>query len=79
MLPNSLLLLLPIPILNSLSFPNLVSLNLLKSKLFSLIKFINLPFHSDIEGTNFIISFTPLEYGKQKTGKLVIQTDEMLW
>jgi len=37
------------------------------------------PAKNDIEGTTFIISFTPLEYGKQKTGKLVIQTDEMLW
>jgi len=24
------------------------------------------------EGTNFIVSFTPTEYGKQKIGKLVI-------
>lgn len=29
------------------------------------------------EGTNFIISFTPTEYGKAKVGKLVIQTEEM--
>ena len=31
------------------------------------------------EGTNFIVSFTPTEYGKAKVGKLVIQTDEMQW
>jgi hypothetical protein len=31
------------------------------------------------EGTNFIISFTPTEYGKAKVGRLVIQTDEMQW
>lgn len=31
------------------------------------------------EGSNFIVSFTPTEYGKQKIGKLVIQTDEMQW
>ena len=31
------------------------------------------------DGTNFIVSFTPTEYGKAKVGKLVIQTDEMQW
>jgi hypothetical protein len=31
------------------------------------------------EGTNFIISFTPTEYGKTLTGKLVILTEEMQW
>lgn len=31
------------------------------------------------DGTNFIISFTPTEYGKAKVGRLVIQTDEMQW
>ena len=31
------------------------------------------------EGTNFIVSFTPTEYGKAKIGKLVIQTEEMQW
>lgn len=31
------------------------------------------------EGTNFIVSFTPTEYGKMKMGKLVIQTEEMQW
>lgn len=31
------------------------------------------------EGTNFIVSFTPLEYGKAKVGKMVIQTEEMQW
>jgi hypothetical protein len=35
------------------------------------------PFGKD--GTNFIVSFTPTEYGKNKTGKLIIQTDEMQW
>jgi len=29
------------------------------------------------EGTNFIVSFTPTEYGKTKVGRLVIQTEEM--
>ena len=31
------------------------------------------------DGTNFIVSFTPTEYGKQKLGRLVIQTEEMQW
>ena len=31
------------------------------------------------EGTNFIVSFTPTEYGKPKIGRLVIQTEEMQW
>jgi hypothetical protein len=31
------------------------------------------------EGTSFIVSFTPIEYGKMKVGKLVVQTDEMYW
>jgi hypothetical protein len=31
------------------------------------------------EGTNFIVSFTPTEYGKNKIGKLIIQTEEMQW
>ena len=31
------------------------------------------------EGTTIIVSFTPTEYGAPKTGKLLIQTDEMLW
>ena len=31
------------------------------------------------EGTNFIVSFTPTEYGKAKVGRLVIQTEEMQW
>ena len=31
------------------------------------------------EGTNFIISFTPVEYGKIRKGKLIIQTDDMYW
>ena len=31
------------------------------------------------EGTTFIISFTPVEYGKTLQGKLIIQTDELYW
>lgn len=31
------------------------------------------------EGTNFIVSFTPTEYGKAKIGRMVIQTEEMQW
>lgn len=31
------------------------------------------------EGTTFIISFTPIEYGKIRRGKLIIQTDDMYW
>lgn len=31
------------------------------------------------DGTVFIVSFTPTEYGKTQIGKLVIQTDEMQW
>jgi hypothetical protein len=31
------------------------------------------------DGTNFIVSFTPTEYGKAKIGKMVIQTEEMQW
>ena len=31
------------------------------------------------DGTTFIISFTPIEYGKARKGKLIIQTDEMYW
>lgn len=31
------------------------------------------------EGTVFIVSFTPTEYGKTQIGKLVIQTEEMQW
>ena len=27
----------------------------------------------------FSISYTPIEYGKEKEGKLLIYTDEMLW
>ncbi len=33
----------------------------------------------DSDTTNFIVTFAPLEYGKLKTGKLIIQSDEMLW
>ena len=31
------------------------------------------------EGTPFIISFTPKEYGKTIKGKLIIQTEDMYW
>ena len=31
------------------------------------------------DGTLFNISFTPVEYGKTKIGKQIIQTDEMYW
>lgn len=31
------------------------------------------------KGTNFFVSFTPVEYGKEKRGKLVIETADMYW
>jgi hypothetical protein len=31
------------------------------------------------DGTSFIISYTPVEYGKVKIGRLIIQTDEMYY
>lgn len=31
------------------------------------------------EGTTFIVSFTPVEYGKIRKGKLVIQTEDLYW
>lgn len=31
------------------------------------------------EGKNFIVSFTPVEYGKMKQGKLIIQTEDLYW
>ena len=31
------------------------------------------------KGTNFYISFTPVEYGKEKKGKLIIETSDMFW
>ena len=31
------------------------------------------------EGTNFIVSFTPTEYGKTQIGRLVISTEDMQW
>ncbi|EGR31281.1 hypothetical protein IMG5_114390, partial [Ichthyophthirius multifiliis] len=30
-------------------------------------------------GTHFLIKFSPLEYGKVRQGKLIIETDEMYW
>mmetsp|Transcript_18627 Transcript_18627/g.36432 ORF Transcript_18627/g.36432 Transcript_18627/m.36432 type:complete len:3020 (+) Transcript_18627:106-9165(+) len=32
-----------------------------------------------VEGTNFLVSFSPVEYGKPVMGLLVIQTDDMQW
>lgn len=31
------------------------------------------------DGTLFSISFSPVEYGKAKTGKLIIETEDMYW
>ena len=31
------------------------------------------------EGRKFIVSFTPIEYGKEKKGKLKIETEDMYW
>ena len=31
------------------------------------------------EGKTFVISFTPLDYGKTRRGKLIIETEELLW
>ena len=31
------------------------------------------------EGTTFVISFTPMEYGKIRKGKLIIETEELFW
>jgi len=31
------------------------------------------------KGTPFIVTFLPTEYGKQVSGKLIIQTDEVMW
>jgi len=31
------------------------------------------------EGRNFIISFTPIDYGKIRKGKLIIETEELFW
>ena len=35
------------------------------------------PFGS--KGTNFFVSYTPVEYGKEKKGKLIIETADMFW
>ena len=35
--------------------------------------------YGSAEGTTFIVSFTPQDYGKAATGKLFIQTEEMMW
>ena len=31
------------------------------------------------EGTQFVICYLPVEYGKKKTGKLIVETDEVEW
>jgi len=31
------------------------------------------------QGTQFVVSFTPKEYGKHLVGKLIVQTEEMQW
>jgi len=31
------------------------------------------------DGTTFSLSYTPIEYGKEKHGKLLIYTESMLW
>ena len=31
------------------------------------------------EGTKFIICYLPVEYGKVKIGKLIVETDEVMW
>lgn len=31
------------------------------------------------EGRTFVVSFTPVEYGKERQARLVIETDELLW
>ncbi len=31
------------------------------------------------EGTQFTVSFTPVEYGKIRKGNLIIETDDMYW
>lgn len=31
------------------------------------------------EGTQFTVSFTPVEYGKTKSATLIIETEDMFW
>ena len=31
------------------------------------------------EGTDFVVSFKPSEYGKMQSGRLIIATDVMQW
>jgi hypothetical protein len=31
------------------------------------------------DGKNFVVSFTPVEYGKVKEGKLIIETEDLYW
>jgi hypothetical protein len=35
--------------------------------------------YSSSEGTNFVVSFCPLAYGKLFKGKLIVETDQMQW
>lgn len=35
--------------------------------------------YGSAEGTTFIVSFTPQDYGKTAVGKLYIQTEDMMW
>jgi hypothetical protein len=37
------------------------------------------PLGSQVGGTEFVVSFTPKEYGKTMVGRLVIETEEMQW
>ena len=31
------------------------------------------------EGRTFVVSFTPVEYGKERQARLIIETDELFW
>ena len=31
------------------------------------------------DGTTFIVTFTPVDYGKKRKGKLIIETAELYW
>jgi hypothetical protein len=31
------------------------------------------------KGTHFYVSYTPVEYGKEQKGKLIIETQDMYW
>jgi len=36
-------------------------------------------FLSFSDGTSLTVSFTPVEYGKEKLGKLIVETKQMFW